>query len=180
MIVSRVAYRYAEAVYGALPADVGEEAVFADFLDLRASIRQSRELQLFFASPVISRANKLEAITALFADRMHPYVLDVLKLLVEKTREHLIPEIIEAMLELRRKRNNTRLSRVTSAVELTAEQRGKLTAALERASKGGIEADFHVDPAIIGGVTVRIEDKVYDGSIANQLRKLRTRFATGS
>ena len=180
MNISRVAYRYAEAILDALPEGLGQEAFFNDLLDLQHSVEQSRELQLFFESPVLSQAQKLDAVEALFTGRMQGYVLDVLKMLVDKRREDLILQIIEALKEIRRDRNNIRLSAVSTAVELDDAQKLSLQSMLEQASKATIETSWRVDPSLKGGVVVRIQDTVFDGSVSHQLRKLRKRFASGT
>ena len=180
MMVSRVAYRYAEAALDAIPEGLDAEALLSDLADLRSTIQASRELLLFFQSPVISDVMKKNAVEALFKSRMHDYVLVVINLLLEKRRESLILEIIEGMFELQRKRLGIRVSKISSAVELDAEQKKSLQAVLEQATGSKIEAGYNIRPEIKGGVLVRIGDTVYDGSLQHQLRLLRKRFATGT
>jgi F-type H+-transporting ATPase subunit delta len=55
-----------------------------------------------------------------------------------------------------------------------------LTKRLEQMTGAKIELDTRVDPAILGGILVRIGDTLYDGSVRGRLERLRTRLAAGS
>lgn len=180
MMISRVAYRYAEATLDAIPEGLDTETLLGDLADLRSTIKASRELLLFFESPVISYAMKKKTVEALFQSSMHDYVLAVINLLLEKRREALILEIIEGMFEIQRKRLGIRVSQISSAVELDTAQKQSLHAMLEQSTGSKIEAGYDIRPEIKGGVVVRIGDTVYDGSLEHQLRVLGKRFATGS
>jgi F-type H+-transporting ATPase subunit delta len=176
---TKVATRYALAILEAVPESITASSVIEDLQDILASISASSELKLFFESPIISEKKKAEAIQALFAGRVSEYVISVLLLLVEKGRENIVTDIIEMVLDLRRQQLGIIQTRVSSAVALSDDQREKLTAALAATSGKNIEAEYSVDPALMGGVLVRLGDTVYDGSVQQQLRRLRTRFVSG-
>lgn len=180
MSIVRIAKRFAPAILDAMPEGSDREVFFRDLADVQSSIRQSRDLLLFFQSPVISQKRKLEAIDALFAERVGSYVLNVLRFLVEREREEFVLEIIDAVFELRREREGILVTSVHSAVDLSDGQRAALQSALERASGKRVETQYGVDAELMGGLTVRLGDTVYDGSVRRQLRRLRDRFVTGS
>lgn len=176
---TRVAQRYAEAILDAVPDGADIEAVLADLRDVQASIEGSRELKLFFESPVIAQKKKAEAVQALFSGRVSDYVISVLLLLVEKRREDIVLLILSTVMEVRRRREGIVRTHVQSAVTLDDEQRAKLSDALGEASGKTVEAEYSVDMALIGGLLVRLDDTVYDGSVQHQLKRLRTRFVSG-
>jgi len=179
MNATRVASRYSEAILDSIPPSVTTDEFLRDILDLKTSIRNSRELLVFFESPVISRKRKSDSLVALFQGRLGEHVLSVLKLLVEKNREKYILVIIDAVINLHLQRSNIMTSKVESAVALSDEQRNALTEALENLSGKHIDADYTVDPSLIGGVLVRIGDTVYDGSIRSGLQRLHARLVAG-
>ncbi len=180
MSTHRVAIRYATAILEALPETLSMEQLLSDVRDLRSSILASRELRLFFESPVISRENKRAGVDALFADKLSDYTVGVLRLLVEKGREVLVLDILDAVIALHREREGIVASSISSAVELDSAQRTRLEAMLAERSGKRVEAEYHIDPSLIGGLTVRLGDTVYDGSVRRQLQRLRTRFITGT
>lgn len=175
----RVAKRYAEAILDAVPEGMAADDLIAELVDIRSSVRQSRELQLFFESPVIPGKKKSEAVEALFAGKVSAYTLSVLMLLIEKGREEIVVEIIEAVIELQRNRDGILATTVQSAVELSEQDRATLMDALASVSGKRIEAQYDVDAQLVGGVTVRLGDTIYDGSVRHQLKRLRDRFVSG-
>jgi F-type H+-transporting ATPase subunit delta len=180
MSTVRIAQRFAPAIIDAIPDGTDRELFFRDLADVKSSVLKSRELLMFFQSPVISQKRKLEAIDALFAERVSAYVLNVLRFLVEREREEFVLEIIDAVFELHREREGILVTSVQSAVELSDSQRTALQSALERTSGKRVETQYGVDADLMGGLMVRLGDTVYDGSVRRQLRRLRDRFVSGS
>lgn len=177
---TRAASRYALAILDSRPDGLPVETLLQDLRDVRASVLASRELMNFFMSPVISQRHKLDGVHLLFDGKLSEYAVAALVLLVEKNREDLVLEIIDAVFELHRKREGIISSRITSAVDLNDEQRTRLVDALQRVSGKHVEAEYVTDPQIMAGLIVRLDDKVYDGSVRRQLQRLRTRFISGT
>jgi len=180
MSIARIAHRFAAAILDAAPTDAERQSYLDDLADLRNSIRQSRELRLFFESPVIPQSRKLGVVDALFSGRIGAYALSVIRFLVEKEREEYVLPIIDAVFEMHREREGILSTRIQSAVELSAQQQASLGAALERMSGKRIETRYEIDPALLGGLVVRLGDKVYDGSVRRQLKRLHDRFVSGT
>ena len=179
MSTVRIAKRYAEAVLDAIPGGMAADDLILELVDVRSSIRQSRELQLLFESPIIPGKKKTEAVKALFTGKVSAYTLSVLTLLIEKRREEVVVDIIDAVIELRRVRAGILATTVHSAVELSEQDRTTLQKALASVSGKRIDAQYRVDSELVGGVTVRLGDTVYDGSVRHQLKRLRDRFVSG-
>ncbi len=180
MSIARIAHRFAKAILDAVPEGSDPAAFLRDIADVQSSIRQSRELLLFFQSPVISQATKDAAVEAVFSERVGAYILSVLKFLVEKEREEYVVEILNTVIELYREREGIISTTISSAAALSTDQQTALSSALERMSGKRVEAEFGVDAAMIGGLTVRLGDTIYDGSVRHQLKRLRDRFVSGA
>jgi len=67
-------------------------------------------------------------------------------------------------------------ARVTSALPLSAEEQATITKGLARQLRGEPKVEFAVDPAILGGLVIRVGDRVVDGSVAGQLTSLQARL----
>jgi F-type H+-transporting ATPase subunit delta len=65
---------------------------------------------------------------------------------------------------------------VTSATELTAQERAELGAALEKLTGEKVQSKFTTDAALIGGAVVQIGSTIYDGSVRTQLERMRARM----
>ena len=64
-------------------------------------------------------------------------------------------------------------AKVTSAVELTAEEKQKLMKKLESLCNGRVNAEYVIDTSLIGGLVVEIDGKIFDGSLRHRLRKVK-------
>lgn len=96
-----------------------------------------------------------------------------LKLLVEKKRAEILPDIAEAFKTMVDEEKNISHGSVTSAVELSAELQAKVQAALEKLTGKKVELSTSVDPSLIGGIVAKVGDLVLDGSIKTQLAGLK-------
>ncbi|GIV60828.1 MAG: ATP synthase subunit delta [Rhodothermaceae bacterium] len=175
-----VARRYAQTLLEEAERTGLLERVDADVATLRDTLDGSRQLQLFFQSPVVSREKKRAVVQALFEARVAPVTLHFLELLVEKRREPLLPAILEAYRTLRDARQGVVEAQARLALPPGAEEQKALQAALERMTGRRVRLRLEQDPALIGGVVIRLGDTVYDGSVRHQLERLRTRLERGS
>ncbi len=173
----RVAQRYAIAIYeSAREADVLAQ-VTNDIQSLDEILRSSRELQLFFHSPVVSSDKKIKAIEEIFHDTTHPFTLRTILFLVQQQRENIIHDIIHAFIIILRRREGIQHAAVVTASPLPEDQRMHLQTVLQDITKRHVELGYATDPSIRGGMIIRMDDTVYDGSITNQLRLLRKKFS---
>ncbi len=165
--------------YAAALADVALEQKSADRVkrDLSAfttAYDSSADLRTSLESPAVGREAKLQVVQKIAARMdLAPAVRNFICVLVDNRRTEMLSEIQQAFhLEL-----NARLgiaeADVTSSRELSAEERKQLTAALEKRSGKKIEARFHEDESLVGGAVVRVGSTVYDGSVREQLIRLR-------
>jgi len=169
-----VARRYAAALADVAIERKITERARQDLDAFAAAFAEASDLRNFLESPTIGRGAKQEAIEKIAARMdLSPAVRNFVYLLVDHRRTELLREIQQAFhVEL-----NTRLgiaeAEVTSARELGAEERKRLTAALEQRTGKKIEARFREDQSLVGGAVVRVGSTVYDGSVREQLTRLR-------
>lgn len=173
----RVAHRYASAIYDSARDAQKLKETIDDLRSISEAMTGSRELVLFFKSPIVSNELKASTIKELFYEKIGVFTIQMLSFLVDQKREDILPEIISAFFVILRQREGIQLASVSSAIALSSEQQSSLHRALESITKKKVELGFQTDPSIRGGVVVRLDDTVYDGSIRNQLRQLRKKFS---
>ena len=169
--------------YATALADIALEQGAADpvkkqLADFGATYAESSELRNILSSPAVDRTAKhgvIEKIAArLGASRI---VRNFLFIVTDNQRSHLLPEILQTFDTVIRQRQGMAEAEVTSAAELTAEQKATLQETLERLTGKKIQAKYSLDPGLLGGAVVRIGDTIYDGSVRNRLNQMRARLA---
>lgn len=173
------ARRYALALTQEAAHTGQTDAVDADVVFLGETLDNSRELVLLFQSPVVPREKKENVLKALFADRVSPLTMRFLHLLVSKQREALIPAVVEAVRVLRDLNSGTVEASVRTARPLSEADLARLTSSLEARAGQTVRLKVDVDPALIGGLVVRLGDVVYDRSVRHQLETLRGQLGQG-
>lgn len=171
-----VTRRYASALCEEADAAGVLEAVDEDVRMLRQSIESNQPLLRVFESPVIPQDKKDTIIQELLDGRAEDLTVRFLRLLIRKDRETLTKEILDAYQSLRDEQRGIVDAEVTVARPLPDEDRATLIETLEK--KTGKEIRLHLieDPDLIGGLVVRIGDRVFDASVRSQLNALHSRL----
>ena len=167
------ARRYALALTQEAESTGQAAAVDADVVFLGETLDGSRELRLFFQSPVVSREKKENVLKSLFSERVSPLTMRFLRLLVSKQREALIPAVVAAVRALRDTATGTVEAHVRTAKPLSDAETAALQTSLEARAGHPVRLAVEVQPALIGGLVVRVGDVVYDRSVRHQLETLR-------
>lgn len=174
-----VATRYAAALADVALEQNEADRVKRDFDSLVGAFLESEDLRAFIESPGVSHELKHKVIGEL-ASRMDlvSQVRNFAFLLVDHQRTEMIREIHTAFQTELNARLGIAEAEVTSARELGDDERRKLTAALEKRTGKKIEARFSRDKTLVGGTIVRVGSTVYDGSVREQLMRLREQLET--
>jgi F-type H+-transporting ATPase subunit delta len=169
-----VATRYAAALADAALQEGKAERVRADLSAFVGAFEESPELRNVLETPAVALELKHKIVDEL-AKRMNlaPEVRNFVFLLLDHNRTEMLREIQQAFHEALNARLGIAEAQVVSARELSAEERRELTAALERRTGKRIEARFSQDASLLGGAVVRVGSVVYDGSVREQLTRLR-------
>jgi F-type H+-transporting ATPase subunit delta len=169
--------RYAEAVL-----ELAEESRTVEewtaALDRIVEKLNPESLRLLGA-PSYPLESRREALSQVTADEPAG-VRALMQTLLERERMALLPAIVRAFHDLLDARAGVEKAVITTAVELSESERADLVARIERISGTRLRATFSVDPAIQGGLIVRIGDHQIDGSVRTRLRALREQLAQGS
>ena len=168
----RVASRYAKALLG-LASERGElKAVESDINTLSSLVDSSKEFELLLVSPVVKPDQKKAVLNALLKDKLSEVTFMFIILLVSKGREGAIASIVEEVKSQLRAMNNIQAATVKTASPLDEDSRAKILAQVAKLHNGEVELKEIVDPEILGGFVLRLDDKEIDASIKRQLNTL--------
>jgi F-type H+-transporting ATPase subunit delta len=174
-----IARNYAEALLS-LARAANDTAGYGRALDeLVTGIAQDRTLKLFLESPRTSAAQKNEVLLASFRDRMPVSFLRFLQAMVTNRRQGLFGAVAQEYQTLLDVAEGRMHASVTVARPATDEERDAIGRQLSRAFGATVVPHVTVNPAIMGGVVVRVGDTVLDGSVRRRLATVRARMLTG-
>jgi F-type H+-transporting ATPase subunit delta len=177
---STIARNYAEALLelGRRADDqVGWGGLIAEVAD---AIGANPTLRLFLESPRVSPAQKSEILSKAFQDRMPRLFVRFLQTVVVKRRQMLLPAIAAAYRDLLDESQGRVHAQVTFARAVSDEQRAAVAQRLSTLLGKEVLPHVTIDPAIIGGVVVKVGDRVMDGSVRRRMRLLRERMVYGA
>jgi F-type H+-transporting ATPase subunit delta len=143
------------------------------------AVNASDEFVALLNSPVIRHIAKVSIFKEMFASNISQLMMNFLILLAEKHRESIIPDIFSSFTDLYNEEKKLVPVRFTSAVEIDEALRNKLIESIAKRTGKTVLPTFSVDPALKGGVTIRIADTMIDASLRHQLDILYTEL-TGS
>lgn len=166
--------RYASALFD-LAQEAGSLATIeSDARGVLAAVAQSDDLARTLASPLFAAEDKSAAIVAVAkAMKFDGLTANFLGLVAANGRAAALPAMLKAFLAKAAKARGAARAEVASAAELSADQREKLSAALQRALGRPVEIETNVEPDLIGGLVVKIGSKMYDSSVRSKLNALK-------
>jgi F-type H+-transporting ATPase subunit delta len=170
--------RYAEAAFEIALRDEAVEAWRAD-LDSAASSLEQDDLREVLANPALPLQQRVDV-----ADRVFRGIGDktrnLIQLLLRRGRIEQLPRVAAEFRRLDDARNQIVHATATSAAPLGDTEVRAVTARLEQMTGGRVELETSVDPDLLGGIVVRIGDRLIDGSVRGRLERLRQQLAAGT
>ncbi|MFC6093328.1 F0F1 ATP synthase subunit delta [Saccharothrix lopnurensis] len=140
-------------------------------------IAGNHELELALSDPAAEPAAKVALVDGLIAGKVDATTRSLVDQLVREPRGRGIVAGLVDLAALAAKRRERSVAHVRSAVDLDATQRDRLEATLTRIYSRPIALHVEVDPALRGGLLIKIGDEVIDGSVAGRLAALRRDLA---
>jgi F-type H+-transporting ATPase subunit delta len=173
MFAKVIADRYARAVLHSCPDLATIDRARIDLVLISDTYRKSEPTREFLFDPKMPTSIKISIIRRGLEDRLSPVVLHLLMLLLDKHRQSILPDIADRFSELVDKVRGVDVAEVITAVDIPRDLRERLEESVQRFSARTVEVQMKVDPSILGGVIVRLGDKVVDGSLKSRFRDLR-------
>jgi F-type H+-transporting ATPase subunit delta len=173
------ARRYAEAAFEVATRDDTVEK-WRNELDLAAELVGDERALDVLANPAIPGERRAKALEEMLGDRVSRPVQNLIQLMPRRGRIDDLPRVAAEFRRLDDKRQGITHATATSARELTQDEVRALTARLEETTGGRIALDVEVDPSLLGGLIVRVGDRLIDGSVRGRLERLRNQLVSGA
>jgi F-type H+-transporting ATPase subunit delta len=176
-VIRTVAKRYARALVELSEEKKTIDKTRADFAAFVGAVDAVPAMQKLFASPVLTPENKKAVIKDL-SGKLNMQVTSqrFVEHLAETGRIRYIKDVYEAFLDILAEKQNRAVARVTTAVSLNNGDLADIKKRLEVLTGKQVDVDSKVDASLIGGARAQIGSTIYDGTIKNQLNKMRNQL----
>lgn len=176
MLSAQLAKKYARAIFE-LASEENKLGEYGDELKMVAETVAGHEaLKAFIGNPQVKSEAKKEILSKLFQEDTTKRIFHFLMLLVDKRRESLIGEIAKEYKALSNEAQNVVEAKITVASALSEAQEKRLIEKLEKTMGKTVVVEKKIDRSILGGVVVRIGDKLIDGSVTRRVKALKTQL----
>ena len=174
-MAGRAAIRYAKAVLGLAKDRDLTEVINDDMLFIKSTIADNEELDSALKSEVIKNDVKKKILADVFsqANEVTKGLFDVL---ITNKRIDILVDVAEKYNRLYDEFTGKEKATVITAVPMTSELEMKVLAKIKELTDKAVELENIVDETILGGFILRVGDKQYNASIANQLNRLKREF----
>ena len=167
-----VARRYASALFEVAKKRGEVDAVAGNLQEVVTTVQSSRELMSVLHHPLLTTEKKKAVLSGVFGGRVLPGVERFLFLVVEKDRAVVLPQMLEEFNRMVDEFRGEGDAEVTSAVPLSAAQVASLQASIQARFGIKVRLSTRIDPNILGGLVVRVGDKLMDASVATKLQSM--------
>ena len=167
-----VSERYAQALLELVSDNLSKEDILKELLDITESVKGSGDLNKVMTSPVISNDEKKNVISKLFENTTNKVILNLLKLLVDKKRFSMLESITKEYKNEINRINNLLIINVTSAIDLTEDEKSAIKDKLSNILNKNIELEWATNPDIIAGLVFEVGDNIIDNSLCHKLQDL--------
>jgi F-type H+-transporting ATPase subunit delta len=169
----KVAEPYAEALLDLAKSNNSLKATTNDMNIVSQFLVNSSDLKKFLGNPLITKDAKKNVVKDILGEQIGGGTLKFLLVLVDKGRIEVLESIAQKFLELSYKQESIEIAKITSSIQLSAEQQKEIAEKLKVITGAKqIKLALRVDPQLIGGFTIEVGSKMIDTSIRGQLKQI--------
>lgn len=171
-----VVNRYATALFEIAKEQGAMTKFKEEALAIVNLLQDTPEYMSLLGHPSVVEANKLEMVQEAFGGKVADEFVGLIELIIKKSRTEYLVDILMEFIKMAKEAEGILKGMITSAMPLTNKQIAQIETNLEQSTGKTLELEVTVDPSLIGGMIVRIGDKVVDGSIKGQMDTLKSQL----
>jgi len=170
--MTSVGVNYAQALYSLAKEEALTEQILEQLRVLNEAFAQEPDYLRLLSAHNITKQERCQVLDRCFAGKVHPYVLNFMKLLTEKGYARHFDDCCKAFVAQYNEDNGILSIRAVSAVALTQAQTEKLTGKLESITGKKVQLLSRVDPSCLGGIRLDYDGKRLDGTVQHRLDQI--------
>ena len=164
---------YGESLYELAKDEALDQRIGQELEVLRSSFRQEPDYIRLLSSPTLTKAERCQILDDSFRSRVHPYVLNFMKILTEKGYMRYFSDCCDAYATHYNEDHGILSVTAVTAVALTPAQSEKLTSKLNQITGKQIKLHSRIDPAVLGGVRLDYDGQRLDDTVSHRLDAVR-------
>ena len=164
---------YGESLYELAKEENLTKLIGDQLAVLQQAFRQEPDFVRLLSSPNLTKTERCQILDDSFRGKVHSYLLNFLKILTEKNYMRYFSDCCDAYTEHYDQDNGILRVDAVSAVELTTEQKDKLTQKLSRITGKEIALRNRIDPAVLGGIRLDYDGQRLDDTVSHRLDAIR-------
>jgi F-type H+-transporting ATPase subunit delta len=181
LVIGEIVEPYAQALMSVAQANELVDRFGEDVAFLLSLLNQSEELRQLLTSPLVKSEVKKGVLEQVAGEQVHSYMLNFLRILVDRGRVLFLEGICKQYQSLLRELRQTVLAEVISAVDLSeAQEEAVRQKVLDLVGAQQVELEKNIDPDLIGGVIIKVGSQVIDASLRGQLRRIGLRLSSAT
>ena len=177
MRASLAGQRYAKSLIGLSIEENKLEDVYKDMALISDTVSKSNDLQSLLNSPIVKTDKKQEILSSIFVKSINELTIKFLALISSRNREAILGDIASSFVDQYKVIKKIIVTEITSAIKLDDVQKKKIIQLLNTDKDTTVEIVEKINPDIIGGFIVRVDDKQIDASISRKLDDLKQDFS---
>ena len=168
-----VSKTYGDALFALAVEENRTDSLMEEILMIQAVLKENKDFEKILEHPEISKQNKLQVIEDVFKGRISDALTGFLRIVVTKGRYKDLPDIFAYFIARVKEYRKIGVAQVTSAISLSDVQKQKIEKKLlDSTQYETMEIEYKVDESLIGGLLIRIGDRVVDSTIRHRLNSL--------
>lgn len=169
-----VSQTYGEALFEVAMEEQKTDLFLNEAQEILTILNQNPELDKLMKHPKISKQEKEQVLDRIFQNNVSKEMTGFMKLLINKERYGELPNIFKYLIDRIKEEKKIGVAFVTTAMELKPEKKEAIKRRLlETTSYRTMEMHYEVEEAIIGGMIIRIGDRVVDSSVRTKLEEMK-------
>lgn len=169
-------HAYAEALLAVARSESSLAEVEDELFRVARLLESNDELRTTLTDAQLPVSRRQQIVEDLLGGIANPTTTALVSMVVGTGRARDLPAIIDELVRLSAAEGNREVAEVRSAVDLTDDQKQRLSAALEAKTGKKVELKVIIDPTVLGGLVAQVGDTVIDGSVKTRLQQLKTAF----
>lgn len=155
------------------------DQVEEDLMAVASALRNNLQLKEVISGDKVPAAKKKEIVSAIFSGKLSSLVMNFIDLIIDQAREELLSSLAQDFSKKAYAARNVAQAEVITAVPINEELQKDIGKRLAQILKKEIEVKSRIDESILGGLVIKVEGKVIDGSLRRQLEDLHGTLTSG-